>query len=92
MYWKDVSECCELLVAGGYRSVTKFIDTKLRVRASRVLTRGKIDKRDRGLDIRVTIDKPNFQERAFIKGKTYVGEEVLCRPLPKKRSKKPRRR
>ncbi len=62
------------------KKVTAFLSPLLTVKASRRLCDGKIHRRARTIDVVVTIGKPNYQERRFIKDYQRAGE-----PFPVKR-------
>jgi hypothetical protein len=59
----------ELLKSGAFVCATKFISKTERVRFKRKLSGGKIDKRDKGMDVVLTVGKPNWTERDFLKRK-----------------------
>ncbi len=60
----ELVEC--ILVGGSYKS-TKYLNEKLTVKATRKRYGGKILKRMKTVDIILTIGKPNYEEREFIK-------------------------
>lgn len=58
-----VDQCVEAVLHGASRA-TKYISKKLTVKATRI---GKVDKREKSDNIRLTIGRPNYAERSFIK-------------------------
>lgn len=68
---KYVHEVVNAAITGLYRTVTKYISPKYIVRATRATYKGaKAKKRilkDGNIEIILTIGKPNFVEREFIK-------------------------
>jgi hypothetical protein len=56
-----------MLIINGARTATKFVDRQTVVRAHRVTFGGRIDGRDKSLDIRVKIGRPNYHEQQFIR-------------------------
>lgn len=55
------------LSTGKDRTVTVYLSPTLTVRASRVRRRGKLPSMRRRVDLVVTIGKPNYNARAFIR-------------------------
>jgi len=55
-----------ILEAGAIQAI-KYFSPKLRVKATRKLFNGKIDKRYKEIEILFTIGPPNFKERKFIR-------------------------
>lgn len=68
-----------ILLAGAVRA-TKYYDDKTVVSAQRKLCAGKIDFRNRMVEILFKIGKPNFKEQQFLKQVKLAGE-----PLPVKK-------
>ena len=62
------------LVGQSVKRATKYIDPKTVITATRVTYKGKIDKRDSTIDVRLKIGAPNYQERIFIKQCKKAGE------------------
>jgi len=86
---KFITEVIEAVLAGDAHRAKKYVSDKLIVRATRKLYGGKPDKAK--VEIMLTIGKPNFKEREFIKMFKKVGEPFpvkkiqLTRPPKKKR-------
>lgn len=64
-------------VLGGYKRAVKYVSDKHTIKATR---RGRLDKRGRAIEVLVTIGKPNYAERLFIKDCKKAGE-----PFPVKK-------
>lgn len=77
---KHVDAVVKALVTTGARTATKYISPTEIVRATRRRYRGRIVKGARTVDIVLTIGRPNYAERAFIK-KARMGRE----PFPVKK-------
>jgi hypothetical protein len=69
---KAISDLTDILLEGGAVKATKYFSDKLIVRAVRRTYGRKIVKRN--IEIVLTIGKPNYQERAFIKQCKKSGE------------------
>jgi hypothetical protein len=83
----------ELLIAGD-RKATKYLSPKLTVKASRQF---RPDARQKNETFVLTIGKPNFAERAFIKTAIKAGEpfpirRVLLKQWPAKKLRAKRRK
>lgn len=72
-------EVVDALLVNKARIATKFITPKLVVRATRRRERGKLPTRG-NFDLSVTIGRPNFSERQFIRACKKAGE-----PFPVKK-------
>lgn len=78
------------ILQGDILKATKYISPKEIIRATRTRVGGKIDKRY-GMEITLTIGKPNFLEREFIKLCKKAGEPFPIKKVqfktyqPKKR-------
>ncbi len=59
---------------------TKYINPNFVIKAKRKLFNGRIDKRG-NIEIILTIGKPNFQERQFIKQAIKAGEPFPIRKI-----------
>lgn len=77
---RHAADVTRMLLAYSVRSATKFVSPNTVVRAHRITLAGRIDKRDKGIDIRLKIGRPNYHERLFIKACLSAGE-----PFPVKR-------
>lgn len=75
-----VAMCIATLIGCDVRRATKYLSPKLVVVAHRIVRGGKLDKRDKNIDIRLKIGAPNIHERAFIKDCITAGE-----PFPVKK-------
>lgn len=80
---KVIGDVVSMLDGIGACMATRYLDTNLIVRVTR---RGKHDRRDRAFEFVLTIGKPNFRERAFIKQCKKAGEKF---PLKKIQLKYP---
>lgn len=75
------------LIANKAHVATKYLGPKDIVRATRVLCRGRIDNR-RNTEVVLTIGRPNYQEREFIKKckkDSFPIKEIQLKFPPKKR-------
>ena len=86
-----VTHTVELLLRSEAHKATKYLSDKEVVNATRKLVGGKIDKRDRSIEILLKIGKPNYQEREFIKqckkaGEPFPVKKVQLKYPPKKRT------
>jgi len=70
---KVFSDLSEIIIEGGARKATKYFSDKLIVRAVRRTYGGKITKGN--AEITLTIGKPNYKEREFIKLAKKAGEK-----------------
>lgn len=57
----------ELLKTGAFVSALKFISPTERVNFKRKLSNGKLDKRDKSIDIILTVGKPNYAQKMLLK-------------------------
>lgn len=93
---KYVDKVVEALLKFELRRATKFVSPTHVVTAHRITYGGRIDRRDKSIDIRLKIGKPNFHERKIIKDCIAAGEPFPVRkirfahfrPRPKKRKKR----
>ena len=69
-----------ILEDGAIRAV-KYCSPKLTVKATRRLTRKKIDKRNKHVEILFTVGPPNFDERIFIRQAIKAGEPFPIKKL-----------
>lgn len=65
----------ETLLESGAVKATKYMSPSVTIKATRRLYGGKIAKQSRTIDIVVTLGKPNYKEREFIKLAQKAGEE-----------------
>jgi len=59
------------------KKVIKFFDEKIRIKATRKLYNGKIDKRGKTIDIVLTIGPPNYAERRMIRNALKTDKRFL---------------
>lgn len=77
------------VVANGARSATKYLSDRLVVRATRRLYGGKILPKHYNTEVVITVGRPNYRERQFIKECKRAGESF---PVRKIQLRFPRRR
>lgn len=75
---KLVAQLAEMIIEGGAKQVTKYLSPKLTVKATR---QGKVRTGDSNITLLLTIGRPNYAERKFIKACMKAGE-----PFPVKRT------
>jgi len=63
----SIKEIVGTLIWTGAHKATKYFSDKQIVRATRKVFGGRINKRDRSIEIILTIGHPNYAERKFIK-------------------------
>ena len=68
------SELAECILIGGAYKATRFLGPKLTVKATRKRYKGKIDKREKQIQIMFTAGPPNYEEREAIKRAKKAGE------------------
>jgi hypothetical protein len=78
--YKIVGEVIKTLVANNMKKATKFVSPKEVVRAVRKTYGNKIDSRQK-IELVVTIGKPNYVERTFIRTAQYAGEPFPIRKI-----------
>lgn len=89
-----VSRVVQALLNSGAHTATKILAPWLVVRATRTLFRGRIlSGRVSRVDIDLTIGRPNFRTRRFIKACQAAGEpfpirKIWLRPVPVRRKAK----
>lgn len=77
-----ITSVVEILMRSDARRATKFLTDKQIVRATRKVVKGKfIDKVGNNLEIILTLGKPNFAEREFIKACKKAGEKFPVRNI-----------
>jgi hypothetical protein len=64
---QGVSDVIEAIIEAEATKAIEFYDEKTRIKATRRLYNGKIDKRSKSIDIVLTIGPPNYLERIMIK-------------------------
>lgn len=70
---KYVNQVVQALLDAEAHTATKFVSEKLTIRATRRLLRGRIDRRNKSIDISLTISRPNYRARKFIKDCVKAG-------------------
>lgn len=75
---KDVAQVIDALLCSEKKRVTKFVAPNITVKATRL---HKPDRRDRAETYVVSIGRPNYQEREFIKDCKKAGEPFPVRNL-----------
>jgi len=63
----NYNKVIEAVLTGKYTRATQYISPNFIVRAVRKLCGKRIDKRDKSVNIVLTVGKPNYLEREFIK-------------------------
>ena len=86
-----ITDVIEVLLRTSSWKATKYLSDKQIVRATRRTHGRKFNERD-NVEIVLTIGKPNFADREFLKTCKKVGEpfpvkKIQTKPFPKKRSK-----
>lgn len=77
-----VAATVRALLSTGSHTATSFVSDRLTVRATRVLLHGKVPTgRLSRYDIALTIGRPNFSARAFIKKAKQAGEPFRIRKV-----------
>lgn len=79
----------ELIWSGAFKA-TKYLSPNQIIRATRLTYKGRIDKRDPNIDIRLKLGRPNYAERQFIKdckksGVLFPVKRVQLKFFPKKK-------
>lgn len=79
---KYVQQCVDTLIAAKARSVTKFVAPNQIVRASMTLYDKRWPRKNwNSLYVKLTLGKPNYREREFIKDLVAAGEKFPVRKL-----------
>lgn len=89
-----VGDCVLALMGPGAYRATKFLSPVMVVKATRP---HRFDRRSRGQTVVVTVGKPNYRERRFLKACRKAGEplpvkKIQLQATPKKRTKRPPRK
>lgn len=74
----EIGKTAAYVAAGHGRQAIKYLSKALCIKATR---RGKLDKRDKTVTVLVTIGKPAFREREFIKWCVKAKEPFPVRKL-----------
>lgn len=77
---KYVSSVVDTLLREGAKRATKYMFPKLIIRATQPTFGGKLRRNGDNIDVRLTIGRPNFAERAYIEKLVKAGE-----PFPVKK-------
>ncbi len=88
--YRYVADVIATLIAQDARLATKYLSDKLTIKASRKLFQGKFNKNT--IEVVLTIGKPNFAERQFIKdckkaGVPFPVKNIQLKFPPKKGKK-----
>lgn len=87
-YFKKV---IQPILDGNVVKATQYLTPKLIIRATRRLFNKTIDKRDPSFDFVMTVGRPNYAERDFIKKCQQVGEPFPIKKVQLKLYKTPKR-
>jgi hypothetical protein len=80
-HFDTYSKLAFVLIQTEAHTATKYLSPTHVVRATRIVWRGKIDKRSRTIEIRFTDGKPNYHAREFIKRCQKAGEPFPVRKI-----------
>lgn len=69
------------LLLNGAKTATKYVSEKLTIRASRKLYGGKLPPKGSNEEIVLTIGRPNFEAREFIKKCKKAGEKFPVKKI-----------
>jgi hypothetical protein len=86
---KFISDVISALLGSSARSATKYVSDKLTIRASRKLYKGKLPRKGSNEEIILTIGRPNYEARQFIKmckkaGESFPVKKIQLKYPPKK--------
>lgn len=89
-HYKFYGQLAQLLIETESHVATKYLSPRHTVRATRKVFRGRIDRRDRRVEIMFTDGEPNYHARKFIKlcqkaGETFPVRKIQLTPFPKRR-------
>ena len=89
--YKTVATLVEMLEVGGAWRAVKYVTPKRVIRATQKLHRGRVRRSTANLEVLVTIGRPNYRERQYIKACLKAGEPFPVRKValqfPPKRRK-----
>ena len=88
-YARQVGEVVRMLVNTGAHRATKYLSAGHVVRATHKLVRGKVPSAKKNIELVVTLGRPNFAERRFIRQCARAGEPF---PVRKVQIKQPPKR
>jgi hypothetical protein len=77
----EIGEVVRVLLVTEAKTATKYISEKLTIRASRKLLKGKIPPSNSNIDVVLTIGRPNFEAREFIKQCKKDGEKFPVKKI-----------
>lgn len=77
---KFVEQVIAALLDNQLRRATKFVSPTEVVAAQRITYKGRLDRREKSIDIRLKIGRPNYHERQLVKDFIKAGE-----PFPVKK-------
>lgn len=86
-----IQQCVDTLLATKSRSVTKFLSPVRMVRATMILYDKRWPRKNwQSMSIKVTLGRPNYRERKYVKDLVAAGEKfplrkLWVRPLPQSR-------
>lgn len=84
-----VSDCVLALMAPDIYRATKFLSSVMVVKATRP---HRFDRRSRGQTVVVTVGKPNYRERKFLKTCKKAGEPLPVKKIQLQATKKSRKK
>jgi hypothetical protein len=85
---EGLSRTLDLIIFSGARQATAYLSEKEVIRATRPLYNGKIDRRNKTITVVLTLGRPNYRERLFIKACKKAGEPFPVRKVQIKWPKK----
>lgn len=93
---RHIEQVITAVIRTGARRATKFVSPTEVIRATRRLYRGRVSSKGQ-VELSVTIGRPNFAERKFIKacqkaGETFPMRKVRLQRPPVPRARKTKRR
>ncbi len=77
----EVAKTVDAVLLSGAHLGTRYIDDKLVVRATRKLQHGRIPGKQYNVEMNLTIGRPNFSERKFIKDCKKSGESFPVKKI-----------
>lgn len=85
-----VTKVIEALLKNNAYKAVAYVDEKLKIQASRKLFKGKLSDKKGSLEILLTIGKPNYQQREFVKqckkaDEPFPVKKIQLKFPPKKR-------
>jgi hypothetical protein len=85
---KMIADVISTLLGSRARTATKYISDKLTIRASRKLYKGKLPRKGSNEEVILTIGRPNYSARQFIKmckksGEPFPVKKIQLKFIPK---------